>query len=357
MNIIRDNDYDDANTVPNKVIETRTSTERRQIPVGYLPIQMSTRGRLNVPEVVYVRNFTTSDLLELSMISEEILPERVISTLSSLIYGNEDVGLWPENAIVELLIKIYSNYFTPMLTQIIFPWNDEDIAYLNQNKRNKEAEALEKGTWVPRIDLDLRAVNIQDLENDKKARVTIRPKVQNGEEPFEVTFLTYSRYGDSIIVKNYIEKVFESRISEFAKIKQLYEIRQRYIESGQNLNNLPIISERDMIRWQKMEMDKALLATKASQALYLERLNGEDLSKASLEEKIRKLDNIRFDIKMAKKIDENFNNFKFGINPDIEVLNPITGERCIRRFSFQIFNILSAIQKYQSDEYDISYDD
>ncbi len=357
MNIIRDNDYDDANTVPNKVIETKTSTEMKKIPVGYLPIQMSTKGRLNVPEIVYVRNFTTSDLLELSMVNEELLPERVISTLGSLIYGDVDIGLWPENAIVELLIKIYSNYFTPLLTQIIFPWNEEDIKWLEAQGKKKEIESLNSGSWVPRIDLDLRTIDIIELENDKKAYVTIRPKAKNGEKQTEVTFLTYSRYGDSLIIKNYIETVFEDRIKEFAKIKQLYEIRQRYIESGQNLNNIPVISERDILKWQKMEMDKALLATKASQALYLIKLNGEDLSNASLEEKIRRLDEVHFDIKMAKKIDENFNNFRFGINPDIEVINPITREKCTRRFSFQIFNIFSAIQTYQSDEYDISYDD
>ena len=74
-------------------------------------------------------------------------------------------------------------------------------------------------------------------------------------------------------------------------------------------------------------------------------------------EKIKVLDNPEFDIKIGRVIEQQYKKLNFGIDPIIKVKNPFTGLICDRRFSFRIVDILSAIQSYRVDGYDIVYDD
>ena len=110
------------------------------VPLSYLPIELSTRGRLGVPKIVYCRNFNTEDILTLSMLSTTIIPERMIAVLNSILYGENNVALWPDKSIIELLVKVYANYFTPILPQVKFPWDESDIEWLKEHEEDKKLE-------------------------------------------------------------------------------------------------------------------------------------------------------------------------------------------------------------------------
>jgi len=334
------------------VIERNPMTSK--MPAGYIPIKMSTKGRLGVPSVVHVRNFTTEDLLDLSMGSDAILPVKTIQALNRIIFEeNVDVAQWPEKSVLELIVKIYSNFFTPFISDIPFPWNDEDIEYLKSKEETTKIESLKAGTWVPKVDINLtEAVTIRELDSDVKDIVTISKK----DGSFKASFSSYPKIGDIIVLKDALSSIYKKEDAEWDLEKRKLEVRNRMIEKG-NTNNLPEVASDAMDKYYEFEAKKTMTLVKLTQALYLRSFMGEDLSHKSLSEKLKYFEDPRLDINVTKKIEAQFEKIQFGLNDEISIKNPITGKLCTRRFTFRPMDILQAIRAYESPDYDISYDD
>jgi hypothetical protein len=330
---------------------------KETIPMGYIPLELSTLGKLGVPKVVHCRNFSTSDLVDLSMFNNDSLPEHLISVINSLIYEKVDVAGWPDKTIVELLVRIYINYFTPVLKDISFPWNDEDMAWLEEKGQKDKMIELSEGKWRPKIDLDLTKVKITYLDEEVRQFITVRKRGVGGITALEAKFMSYPRYGDVITLRKAIESKFIDEEKKFGRIRQQYNMRERYLDEGKDITNIDPINDSDFLRWQMYEARKAKYATKAAEALYLVKYNDVDLSNASVEEKIRYIDSPLFDVNLSKAVEEHFTKLNFGLNPEIEIRNPVTGEVCKRQFTFRLLDILQALQLPNANEYDINYDD
>lgn len=330
--------------------------EEMSIPLSYIPIAMSTNGHLGVPEQVHCRNFSTSDLLTLSMVSNSIMPEKIVSVLNSIIYEKVDIADWPDKSIIELLVKLYVNFFTPSLPQVVFPWDETDIEYLKQNKDEDKVESLQKGIWVPRIDLDLRAIDIIPLKSNIKDKIHIRPKDTKGKVVGDIVFLSYPRYGDTLILKKLLSDKFDEEGKKYQQIETLVNTYSDYINDNKDTSQLSPIDPIEYMNWQEYMLQKNVFATNATLAYYIQEVNGEDVSSLNILDKIELLKNPLFDNKVFKTLNSHFGKIEFGLNPEIKVYNPITGKPCIRRFQFRLHDIIQALQSLNTDEYDISYD-
>jgi hypothetical protein len=345
----------DADTVHERMKEMgameKIEKPIQTIPNGYIPIELSTDGKLGVPKVIHCRNFSTSDILDISLFNDTMLPEKVISVLNTLILEKIDVALWPDKVIIELLIKLYVNFFTPLLPQINFPWNKEDISWLEEKGRKEDIENLRSGKWKPKIDFNLTWLKTRKLSDN------VKPYIVISKSGFSAKFVSYPRYGDSLIIKKATDNKFAESDKMFERIKQNYQLRERFLQEGKSINNLEIVNELDFLKWKSYEAKKAIYVAKASQALYLVAFNGIDVSQSSLEERISIMENPEFDIRLTKKLDREYEKINFGIDPEVEISNPITGERCLRHFSFRLVDIIQAIRLSECDEYDVSYDE
>ena len=329
---------------------------KKDIPLSYIPITLSTNGKLGVPKVVHCRNFNTEDLLTLSMMANSILPERVLTVLNSLIYEDVDVSTWPDKSIIELLVSIYSNYFTPIFFQIPFPWNDEDLQWLRANEQEDKAIQLEKKIWIPRIDLDLRtAVSIDTLEMDVKDTVTIKKKGNGGIE-FSAKFRAYPAYGDVLVLRKEVQDRFKEVESKYEKIKKLVNMYSTFLDQDKDITELPEMNMDEYMEWQTFELTKDIYVADATQALYLLEFNGEDLSQLTINDRIKYMKMPEFNIHVSSKLDKHFESLKFGINPMIKVKNPITGQVSVRPYTFRPSDIVQAVQSAEFDGYDISYE-
>jgi len=268
-----------------------------------------------------------------------------------MILEKTNVSLWPDRVIIELLVKIYVNFFTPILPETNFPWETSDVKWLEERGRVDEAKDLVTGKWVPKIDFDLTWLQIKDLSSEVHSTATFK------KPGFSAKFVSYPRYGDVMAIKKVTEQKFQESDKTFEKVKQSYEIRERFIKEGKSLSTLDPISESDFMKWRIHEAKKAIYIAKASQAIYLLELNGEDISSKSIDERITYVERPEFDIQLSKILDKQFEKLEFGIDPKVEVMNPITREKCQRVFSFRLMDILQAIQLSESNEYDISYDE
>ena len=326
-----------------------------EIPAGYLPIKLSTKGKFGVPEVVYVRNFSTEDLLDLSMSVDSNLPTKTIQALNRVILDkNVNVKNWPEKAVTELLLSIYSNFFTPRLTSIPFPWDETDIEYLVSRGLEEKAAALKSGAWEPKIDINLlRDIEITSIDPEIKDTIVISKK----DGSFHASF-SYPKIGDLLVLDEALNKEFASKDSEWLRFEQKIELRERLIEEGQvEKASTIVIDTQTYASYLEYKAQRARLAIKLTQALYLKSFMGQDVSNLPLVDKLKFFEDPRMDVKVTKKIEDQYAKIQFGVRDMIKVKNPITGEPCERRFTFRTVDILQAIREYDASDYDIGYDD
>jgi hypothetical protein len=346
-------DLDSVQEIKNK------ASQEVVIPNGYIPIKLSTLGKLGVPAEVHCRNFNTADLVDLSMYVQDALPERLIGALNSIIFEKDvNVANWPDKVVVELLIKVYINFFTPLLPDVNFPWNEEDIKWLEEHDKQDQAISLQEGKWRPKFDLNVKdSVKIMFLSDEVKEFITVRKKNNQGIEVLNAKFVAYPKYGDVLTLRQAVESKFSEEDKKYARIKQQFEMRERYLDEGKDISFLQPLDDIEFRKWQLYEATKSKYATRAAEAIYLIKYNDMDLSKVSIDERIKYIDSPLFDAPLSRLIDTQYKKIEFGLNPEIEIKNPITGEVCKRRFTFQLLDILQAIQSQPANGYDISFDD
>ena len=330
--------------------------EEMTVPLSYLPFQLSTGGKLGVPETIYCRNFNTEDILTLSMLANSIMPERMVSVLNSIMYEQVNVAEWPDQCIIELLVRIYTNFFTPILPQVAFPWDNTDVEWLTAKGDLKKVEALKSKMWVPRVDIDLRTLNIKQVEDKVTNTLSISKKDKEGNVTFSMKFLSYPRYGDTLILRKFTQERFGEVEKKYASIELLFDTYTKYFEEEKDTSSLPTLDTDLYFEWQEFLLTKNVFVSSATLALYLLEVNGQDVANLPIDEKIAILKDPNFDINFSKKLDKYFGMMEFGIDPNVVLVNPITGETTTRRFLFRLNDILQAIQSYDPDGYDVAYE-
>ena len=109
--------------------------EVSSIPEGYIEVKLSTNGKVGAPSVVHVRNFKVSEIISLSLSGNSDLPIRLISILNDMILEDTDVFNWHEKEIEELMVYIFLSFYKPILTDVPFPFTDEDFKQLVSKKK------------------------------------------------------------------------------------------------------------------------------------------------------------------------------------------------------------------------------
>ena len=208
------------------------------LPAGYIKINLSTKGLVGAPKEFHVRNFKASEVLALSIATESEIPLRLITTLNSMIYEDVDVGTWHEKEVEELMLYIFCIFFKNTLTDVAFPYTDEDVAFLKNLPHGEEqVKYLLEGKYVPRTDISLsQNISTYDIERDFNPNITIT----NKNTGFNVTF-GYIKYKDQLIVKKWIREYFKDLDAEYEpigeKIKYNQNLKSKYSLDSVELSN------------------------------------------------------------------------------------------------------------------------
>jgi len=346
-----------------KAVEKSMST-KIEAPAGYYEVELSTQGKVGAPASVLVKNFGASEILTLSTLENEDLPEKVSGVLQGLLWNpDKDINIldWDEREIVELLVKMYKMFFGPAFTGITWEMQDSDWSYIEEKEGKQKMldkkDAYINDRWKPTFDIDLTNLQFYEVPKEHKLEYSITSKKRN----FSVTF-GYPKFGDVLAIKKFIEKAFEVQDKRWAKTREILEYKQRAIqefESGKdvNLSRIPDITEADKKAFKAYENNKIDFAIQVTKALYVREFDGQDLRNATLAERVEAVkDDVRFDFGMTKAIDRANAQFKIGINDELVLDNPITLRAETRRLPFQLYTILQAIGNDDSDDYTISTD-
>lgn len=331
--------------------EVQRAKNLASVPPGYIEVALSTKGRVGAPAIVHVRNFTVGELLELSLTTDTDLPRRLIAALNKAIYEDTDVANWHESEIEELLIYIYAEFYKSTLDSVEFPLLEEDYEFVKNGPDGEQrCEDLRKRRWVPRTSITLlRDIDPYEVSDDYSPEITIK----NKKTGFYVTF-SYIKYGDRLLVKDWLDRVYRDEEKQFDALVETLKHNSSVTDPAKRLPVDPAEKE----AYSDFVAKKLGTLTEVSRLISVVNYNGQDVSKMDVDEKYKLLSqDARIDYGMIAKLAARQDKQPFGLKPFIHMINPLTNEPCVRRFSFRILSILQAMQLSGSDEYDDGFDD
>lgn len=340
------------------VMATLVETEKQElVPAGYVPIVLSTKGKIGAPEKFHIRNFKTKDIMSLALTEEEALPERLVSLLQDLIYEKEvDVKKFHENEIIETMLLLYHSFYADTI-EVPFPIEEEDFEYLRE--KYPPAVAAEKiqditsGKWKPQTTISIsKDIDTYELPSDFSSVAIVKSKQSGFTLGFRLPY-----YGDTIIVKKWLRETFgdsEKKFQKTAKILEIQEKMTRDAELGKEVHweSIPRISDQEEEEYNNFRIQRAGVIVDIVRALHLYIYDGEDVSNKSLSERYEMIQDPRIDERVARKLDKHFEDMQFGVIPEVKMRNPLTEEECQRRYSFRLVDILQAASVSTDDEYE-----
>jgi hypothetical protein len=335
-----------------------------EIPSAYIPIKLSTKGKLGAPEVFHIKNFTTEDLLALGLSEQEELPAKVCKLLDELIFEKEvSVKNFHEQEVIELLVTLYKEFYSTLLKDLDWQVTQEDRDWLlnfyggdiENEEYRKAIRSLDNGTWKPKFEIDLTTLKTYELPEDFKTTVLV--KKANG---FSCKY-SWSRFGDVVVLKDFVDKIYKNEDKKFASLSETIKFREQSKErflKGENIaiQSLPNVPKEELEKVKEYEIDKVKFATLGAKAMHLVEYKGTDVSTWPLEKKIEIAKDPDLDYNTLKQITDYFSTMKIGFNEEIVVRNPIQNMKVMkRRYSFRLNDILQSVQRGDSDTTTIEF--
>lgn len=350
---------DNGNRLDRLDQEQQRVTTSEVVPEGYLEVNLSTKGHFGAPESFHIRNFDTSDLMNLALTETEDLPEKVAKMIDGLILEDISVLDFHEKEVIETLVFLYQSFYSNFLNEAEFPWTEEDLEAMRSMLGNEQeylarVQELKNRKWIPRTDINLEDVPTYEPDFDK-----LKPIVYvKNKQGFTAGF-SFPRYGDVLTLRNFIKKEFKELDKQYANLVDTLKFRrdaEARIRNGEEiqLSRLPQIPDAEKEKLKKYEEEKQIFSVRAIKALHLYDLDGVSMKGKPLSERIKAAQDPRLDYRMMKKINEYFTDMPIGLNAEeVPMRNPITATSIKRRYSFRIVDLLQAIKLYDSDDYDL----
>jgi len=333
-------------------------------PPGYIPVELSTKGFVGAPKLFHIRNFDTADLVGLALTDEDRLPIIVSEMLDGLIWEKDvSVSTFHEKEVVETIVRLYQAFYSDVLKDVEFPWNEEDIDALknklgDSDETRAQIQDLRTRKWIPRVDIQLsKDVNTFDINPDElKKELYLKDKTG-----FTVGF-SYPRYGDILTLREFMKEAYKDTDQQFASLKNTLKFRQdaeERMRQGENIvmSRIPNVPDFEKDKYIQYESEKQKFGIQAIKALHLVYYEGQDVRNLPLAERTTLVaSDFRIDYRMTKAVNEYFSNWKIGLKPEIEMANPLKGVVESRKYSFRLVDLLQAIKLYDTTEYDYDFE-
>lgn len=339
-------------------VEERVKNEK-SVPAGYIEIDLSTKGEFGAPASFHIRNMTTAELLDLASTDTSDQAAYIVELLQKLIWEKDCiVADFHEKEVIETLLRLYMNFYSTVWTGLPWTVTDEDKEFIEQQCGGKTEEyydkmkALDTGKWKPTFDLDLSSLQFYDVDKAEGPIAEVKRK------DFICEF-TYPKFGDTNFLKKFITEKYKQEDAKHAMTRESIIKRNQQNEdydAGKRLRPSSIyVPPTEEEAYKKYEKEKIVFSAKALLALSLKSINGKDLSKMPLSEKIQYVDDPQLDHTAFGPIIEVYKNIKIGINDTFIVKDPITLKPAETTFPFRIFDILQAMSDHRSNTTDIIF--
>lgn len=288
---------------------------------GYVPLKLASSGKLGLPAVVYVRDYSYSDALKLASMNNDNASEVVFEVLTHVIRDGETLPLQnlTYTDVLEILMTIQGTWYSPTLE---YPY------YIDETLPSEKKDKRENISKAP-----LRIRDIDVIPFPENVNIPAIVTVKSSDFEAEVD---YPRFYNEVIAKKYIEMKYADSDNKYASLK-------KKIASGD-------YTSQEFSEYTKYEAEKSTDLIKAIQALQIFSVNGKKLE--TLEERIKAIDD--FPLKAWSKVMNHLNGIKFGIDPEVTFKCTVTGKEITRRFPFRISDFLPSMESLRDAGDDVS---
>jgi len=316
-----------------EVVEKKQS---KKAPASYLKVKLSSKGKLNTPSTLHVRNYTGADAMQLALASEEDILDTILQVLGGMVWEDIDVAHLHEKELEEILMNIYINFWSSTILDFPYPYTQEELEEVEENKK----ERIQRNEYRPSIDIPHSLLQTVDLAEEFKEPITITIK---GEK---VAF-RLPRLQDVLDAKNAVAEMYETEAMQFSSFEKVLQQNASLPEDKQQ----PITPStyKAYISYLK---NRGVQFERRRQASTLISYNGKTLD--SLQDKLDVYDTL--DLLFWKRFNEIVKKHgAFGLENDIEVTSPLTGKKVTRRFQFRLLDFIPAVDEEDTTEYSVVF--
>jgi hypothetical protein len=343
----------------------KNATSSEILKPGYIPVRLSTKGLVGAPAEFHVRNFDTSDLMNLALSEQEDLPVKLVTLLDNLILEKDiTTATFHEAEVIELVITIFRSFFSRYLKNLPYDLTDEDYEFQkkelggeNSTEYQQFIADLKSGKVKPHIDVDIDSLKYYPIDSNIKTIVAVH------NDSLDAKF-SFPKYGDLAVMKKFLDEEFREEDKKYASLMDILKIRQNAenkLYQGEQINfqSIPRIPQFEMDKLNDYRAEKGIVMVQALKVLHLVELDGQNLRNMSIGDRIKLVkDDARITHEILNQVTEFYqHNFKVGINTDeVTYLNPIQNKLVTTRLSFRLDTLLATIRDSRSDKTTISFE-
>lgn len=311
--------------------KAKTTVSGGSVPPEYMAIQLSSVGKLDAPAEVHVRDYNGKDLMDLSLTADEDILRGLVEVLNNLMWEDTDTRNLTEQELMEIMLNIYANFWSPTIQGYPFPYTDEEWESLDSERQDR----IQKGIEKLEVDINIpEQVKTNPLPQDFK-----EPIVAKGKD--HTVGFRLPRVNDYFVAEEYTDEKYRYE-------EQKYADTSRKVANDRSSEIDPAVMReyREYIRHRNADY----IMAKQSQTIVS--FDGEELD--SLEDKIAVYPKV--DLRLWKTFNSYLEDkLQFGVDPNIEMQSPIDGTTVIRRCQFRPVDFIPPIQSSDTGEYTIQF--
>lgn len=329
-----------------ETIDKKEEKKNKQPPKNYLPVKLSSLGKLTAPRKIHVRNYNGADARELALSDEENVLETILDILKGMIWEDVNPEELHEKELEEIMMNIYVNFWSSSLVDYPYPYTEEELQTLPPERR----ERIKKGEEIPKVVIPHSALDTNIMNEQFKEPITPTVKNEKIASEGKVSFIL-PRIGHIVKAKQMVEEEYAEEEEKYAKIRHDIEYNQR-LEQQNSPAPKREISEDDYDAYYKYLKRRMSYFNLLIQCQMIHSLNGSKLE--TIEDKMdayKRTDLIYWSI--FNRIIHEY--ATFGIKEDIEVVSPFTGDNVIRRFQFRLMDFIPTMDTEDISEYDVVF--
>lgn len=290
------------------------------IPSGYIQVKLSSVGKLGVPKIVHVRDYSFEEALKLAEVDEFNETDVIIQVLNDIILEDFDAGELHKQDVLEILMTILGTWYSPKLEDMPYYLND-DLPPSVLNEREN----------IGRTTLYFNQINTKALSKEVALPITIKYKEQ------EVKF-SLPKVKNEVIASKLVNSKYAQEENELAEIKRKIDLNTNTFE--------------EMRIYESYLGRRTTDFLKINQALLIEGYNGEVLKELS--DKLEVLPKLNLHL-LKKYTDVIQEHFQFGILPEVTFESEELKETITRRFDFRALHFLSTMESADDSGFDVSF--
>lgn len=316
------------------------------VPAGYIPVPLSSGGRLGIPTVLHVRDYIGSDALKMAQMNEDNQLEIMCTVLQGMIYEKIDVLDLHEEDMKELLLSVHASFWGPEIKGYYYPMVEEEFLLLPEEKRTR----IETGLEFPTVDLHLGNITTIPLSDSVSEPINISLPSKDGTDTTASFILP--RVGHEVYANRYVSKKYSYQEEKFSRIAAQLKLAEKQTLMTGDDSAYKTIDAEQREEYQKYLIERQSLVAALKQAQQIVSFNG--VACNSIDEKLKAYEriSIQFWSQLRKIISKNFT---FGVSDLVEMVSPFTEEVVLRNCRFQPVDFVPSDRLDGSNEFIVTF--